>query len=161
MKKEFEGRLFFKVKKLDGTKTQNLSIKENLKLFELTLKEVLLYMPSKRFIKITDEETKDFLDYVSNNSERINRILNMTYKEFYSEIFIKENFKMIDPKFWEILRSGLTLKNYILGKMNEGQMNKISTRYWFDLLSIGETKFISHFDVSKSRKSRKIIKKEE
>lgn len=138
------------IKKLDGRKTQNITLLHNKKLLYSSIKDTLSMFMSEKYKNITKEENVKNIEFLIQASPSLKSILEMKYIVAFQELFVNSNTSILEEKYRSILTSSPTLNNHMKDKIgNENDM-----KYWTKLEEIARNQFLNHFLHTKLRKSR-------
>lgn len=138
----------FTIKKLDGQKTQDITLYHNKQLLNLTLKETLIQFMSKKYKTFKSEENEANIHLIMQNNESLRKLFNMKYVECYMELFVKGNEKVIEQRFWNLLEKAATLKAFV---SNFGNGEK---EYLKKVKDVAKNRFVQHFQNTKLRKPK-------
>ena len=129
--------------KINSEMTKNIGIEYNKKLMDKTLKEIVLDVSKKYPDKY---HNKECLQYIlsQNNNEEIVKVLNMTYKELYTDYYLKSTKKDFD-----------NLPGNESFEEHKERLNEMYGQQYLDKFLENSKKFIDFFMNGKKRKSRK------
>jgi hypothetical protein len=149
IKKQFPTMKTLSIKKLDGKRTQDITLSHNKTLLQYTLKEILLQFVSRKYTDIVKHQNEKNINYIINESNEMKRIFDMTYEMIYSELFLNENKSIIDYKYKDALNKSPTLRKFVINS------NERDCAYWEKVNDIARNKYISYFLNTKMRKPKK------
>ena len=149
IKKQFPNMKTLSIKKLDGKRTQDITLSHNKTLLQYTLKEILLQFVSRKYTDIVKHQNEKNINYIINESKEMKRIFDMTYEMIYSELFLNENKSIIDYKYKDVLNKSPTLRKFVVNS------NERDCAYWEKVDDIARNKYISYFLNTKMRKPKK------
>lgn len=149
IKKQFPTMKTLSIKKLDGKRTQDITLSHNKTLLQYTLKEILLQFVSRKYTDIVKHQNEKNINYIINESNEMKRIFDMTYEMIYNELFLNENKSIIDYKYKDALNKSPTLRKFVINS------NERDCAYWEKVNDIARNKYISYFLNTKMRKPKK------
>ena len=148
IKIEFPKIKNFNIKKIDGKKTQDITLSHNKILLNLTLKETLIQFTSKKYKNLKPEENESNIRFIMQSNSYLKDLLNMKYYDCYMELFVKANESIVDKKFRHVLNEATTLNKFVNNNSN-GDYNYLNKVY-----DVATNKFVQHFQNTKLRKPK-------
>ena len=148
IKIEFPKIKNFSIKKIDGKKTQDITLSHNKILLNLTLKETLIQFTSKKYKNLKPQENESNIRFIMQSNSYLKDLLNMKYSECYMELFVKGNENVVDKKFRHVLNESITLHKFVNNSLNGDHyyLNKV--------YDVAINKFVQHFQNTKIRKPK-------
>ena len=129
------------IKKIDGKKTQDITLSFNKNLLNLTLQETF-----SQFMKTTPGEGIDNLFlYLMESNSYLNDLLNMKYYQCFNELFLNSNENAVDQRFRLILQKAPTLQKFV--DEDICYRNKVC--------DVAKNNFLQYFQNSKLRKPKR------
>ena len=138
------------IKKLDGRKTQNITLTHNKELLFSSVRDCLVMFMSEKYKNITKEENKKNIEFLSNENPSIKAVLEMKYIDAYQKLFVNADIQCIEEKYHSILTMSPTLNTIVQDKLDSHEEDK----YWKKLKEVAQCQFLNHFLNTKIRKPR-------
>ena len=136
------------IRKLDGKKTQDITLCHNKTLLQYPLKEILLQFVSRKYTDVVKNDNEKNIEFITNESVEMRELFDKKYEEIYSELFLNENHSIIDGKYKDALVKAPTLRKFVLN------CNERDRLYWEKVDDIARNKYVSHFSNTKMRKPK-------
>ena len=137
------------IKKLDGKKTQDITLCHNRALLQYSLREILLQFISRKYTDVVKNDNEKNINYIMNESVEMKKLFDMKYEVIYSELFLNENESIIDEKYKDVLIKSPTLRKFVMS------CNERDRLYWEKVDDIARNKYVSYFLNTKMRKPKK------
>ena len=144
--KELYGVQKFKIRKLSGNITQNVTLKFNKPLLNYTIADILSDKTSMKYSSVSiDQNKKNIAKLLS--KPFFSQFFNMTYKEVYQKLFIENDISIFDKKYHEYMTNLYNIDyvyNYMLVQYEQDYREKILET---------ARNFISYFESGSIRKN--------
>ena len=135
------------IKKIDGKKTQDITLSHNKILLNLTLKETLIQFMSKKYKHLKPEENESKILFLMQSNSYLNDLFNMKYHECFNALYVNSNENAVDQRFRYVLSTAPTLQKFV----ND---IKEDLSYRNEVYNVAKHKFLQHFQDSKLRKPK-------